>query len=71
MVNFFLLFSSLRFPCFYSFVNFFLVLSSVLVDDFNNEIAQGLMREISDELKNNSDGTKQETVLYFFSLNSL
>ena len=37
----------------------------MLVNDPNNEIAQGLIREIHDKLKN-SNGTKQETVVNIF-----
>ena len=59
MINF-RVFCTLRFP---RFICLF-VLCSVRVDEPNNEIARELMREISDKLKN-SDGTKEETVVYF------
>ena len=60
MINF-RVFSTLRFP---RFICLF-VLCAVRVGEPNNEIAPELMQEISDKLKN-SDGTKQETVVYIF-----
>ena len=59
MINF-RVFSTLRFP---RFICLF-VLCAVRVGEPNNEIAPELMQEISDKLKN-SDGTKEETVVYF------